>query len=125
MSSELCKKGPLGLHRTICHIAYLQPIKLSGVARNSAPAIREPGLKCLTQKLFSSPVVAYFIRKGTVLDLGSQSRDVVLVRRTFSSEKPQGVGILEWGGDGDREISLRATWDQGGRDHITARRVSK
>jgi hypothetical protein len=31
----------------------------------------------------------------------------------------------EWGGDGNGEISLRATWDQGGRDLITPRRVSK
>ncbi len=30
-----------------------------------------------------------------------------------------------WGGDGNGEISLRATWDQGGWDPITARRVSK
>jgi hypothetical protein len=36
--------------------------------------------------------------------------------------KPQGVGISEWGADGEQmgrdgndEISLRATWDQGGR----------
>ncbi len=29
----------------------------------------------------------------------------------------------EWGGDGNGEISLRATWDQGGRDPITSRRV--
>ncbi len=29
----------------------------------------------------------------------------------------------EWGEDGNGEISLRATWDQGGRDPITARRV--
>jgi hypothetical protein len=36
--------------------------------------------------------------------------------------KPQGVGISEWetdgeqmGRDGDEGISLRATWDQGGR----------
>ncbi len=29
----------------------------------------------------------------------------------------------EWGGDGNGEISSRATWDQGGRDPITARRV--
>jgi hypothetical protein len=29
------------------------------------------------------------------------------------------------GGDGDEEISLRVTWDQGGRDPITARRDSK
>jgi hypothetical protein len=36
-----------------------------------------------------------------VLDLVSQICDVVLVRRTFSSGKPQGVGILEWGGNGE------------------------
>ncbi len=45
--------------------------------------------------------------------------------------KPQGGRDLglgrEWGGDGNGEISLRATWDQGGWDPITARRfqVSK
>jgi hypothetical protein len=64
---------------------------------------------------------------GLVLDLVSQIRDVVLVKCIFSSGKPQGVGILEWGvygeGDGNGEISLRATWDQGGQDPITARRV--
>ncbi len=32
-----------------------------------------------------------------VLDLVSQLRDVVLVMCTFSSGKPQGVRILEWG----------------------------
>jgi hypothetical protein len=62
-----------------------------------------------------------------VLDLVSQVRDVVLVMCIFSSGKPQGVGILEWGvygeGDGNEEISLRATWDRGGQDPITARRV--
>ncbi len=42
----------------------------------------------------------------SVLDLVSPICDVVLVRRTFSSGKPQGVGILGWGGDGDGEISL-------------------
>jgi hypothetical protein len=36
-----------------------------------------------------------------VLDLVSQFCDVVLVRRTFSSGEPQGVGILEWGGNGE------------------------
>ncbi len=63
----------------------------------------------------------------TVLDLVSQVRDVVLVMYIFSSGKPQGAGILEWGvygeGDGNGEISLRATWDRGGQDPITARRV--
>ncbi len=34
---------------------------------------------------------------------------------------------MEWGGDGKGEISLQATWDQGGRDPITPRsfQVSK
>jgi hypothetical protein len=63
----------------------------------------------------------------TVLDLVSQVLDVVLVMCIFSSGKSQGVGILERGvygeGDGRGEISLRATWDQGGQDPIAARRV--
>jgi hypothetical protein len=63
----------------------------------------------------------------SVLDLVSQVRDVVLVRCIFSSGKPQGVGILERGvygeGEGNGEISLQATWDQGGQNPITARRV--
>jgi hypothetical protein len=45
----------------------------------------------------------------------------------FSSGKPQGVGILERGvngeGDGYGEISLRTAWDRGGQDPITAGRV--
>ncbi len=57
----------------------------------------------------------------------SQVRDVILVMGIFSSGKPQGVGILErevYGeGDGNGEISLQATWEQGGQDPITARRV--
>ncbi len=31
----------------------------------------------------------------------------------------------EWGGVEKGEVSLRVTWDQGGRDPITPRRVSK
>ncbi len=53
---------------------------------------------------------------------GSQCCDVVLVKGSINSGKPQGVGISEWdadgeqmGRDGNDEISLRATWDQGGR----------
>ncbi len=59
----------------------------------------------------------------TVLDLVSQIRDVVLVRFW---ETPGGWDFgmgRECGGDGNGEISLRATWDQGGRDPITTRRV--
>jgi hypothetical protein len=54
-----------------------------------------------------------------VPDHGSRDRDVVLVRRTISLGKPRGVGNLEWGEDGEREVSLQATWEQGGRDCIT------
>ncbi len=36
-----------------------------------------------------------------VPDLVTRIRDVVLVRRISSSGKPQGVEILEWGGDGE------------------------
>ncbi len=67
------------------------------------------------------------LQNVTVLDLVGQVRDVVLVMCIFNSGKPQGVRILERGvygeRDGNGEISLRATWDQGGQDPITARRV--
>ncbi len=43
----------------------------------------------------------------------SQDRDVVLVGRTIDLGKPSG----NWNGEG--EVSLRATWDQGGRDRTT------
>jgi hypothetical protein len=46
----------------------------------------------------------------TVPDHGSRDRDVVLVTRTISLGKPQGVGNLEWGwewgGNGEGEVSL-------------------
>ncbi len=67
-----------------------------------------------------------------VPDLVRRIRDVVLVRRIFSPGKPQEVRNLEWGGNGEGmgrgvkgEFSLQATWDQGGQDPITPRRVSK
>jgi hypothetical protein len=66
-----------------------------------------------------------FIRdSGTVANTkcsgpGSQCCDVVLVKGCINSVKPQGVGISGWGADGEGwkcgEISLQATWDQGGR----------
>jgi hypothetical protein len=58
-----------------------------------------------------------------VPDLGSRDRDVVLVKRGACWGKPEGgreFGLgRDWGGFGEREISLRATWDQGGQDRIT------
>ncbi len=48
----------------------------------------------------------------------------------LAQENPRGSGFWngegmgrEWGRDGNGEISLRAAWDQGGWDPITARRV--
>jgi hypothetical protein len=50
----------------------------------------------------------------SVLDLVSQVCDVVLVRRTFSSGKPQGVRILEWGGNGEGMEMGRSVYEQPG-----------
>jgi hypothetical protein len=49
-----------------------------------------------------------------VLDLVSQICDVVLVRSTYSSGKPQGVGILEWGGNGEGMGMGRSVYEQSG-----------
>jgi hypothetical protein len=42
---------------------------------------------------------------------------VVLEGRTIDLGKPWGGGggKLEWGGNGEGEVSLQATWDQGGQ----------
>ncbi len=68
------------------------------------------GLKVLSDKNQGGSKV---VSIASVLDLVSQVRDVVLVMCIFSSGKPHGVGILETGvygeGDGNGEISLRAT----------------
>jgi hypothetical protein len=88
----------------------------------------------LSQWASTSRHLHYYEREAFLIvpDLGSRIRDVVLVRRIFSSGKPQGVGFWNgegmergWGGDGNGEISLGATWDQGGQDPIKSRRVSK
>jgi hypothetical protein len=49
-----------------------------------------------------------------VLDLVRQICDVVLVRRIFSSGKPRGVGILEWGGNGEGMEMGRPVYEQPG-----------
>ncbi len=49
-----------------------------------------------------------------VPDLASRIRDVVLVRRIFSSGKPQGVGNLEWGGNGEGMERGRSVYKQPG-----------
>jgi hypothetical protein len=49
----------------------------------------------------------------------SRDRDVVLVRRTIDLRGWEFEMGREWGGDGEGEVSLRATWGQGRRDRIT------
>ncbi len=60
--------------------------------------------RILTRAQFSlfvrSPYWNYYC-SARVLELVSQICDVVLVRRTFSPGKLRGVGILEWGGNGE------------------------
>ncbi len=56
--------------------------------------------------------------------LGSQCRPNECI---FGSGKPWGVGILGRGvyepGEGNEEVSLRATWERGGQNPVTTRRV--
>jgi hypothetical protein len=49
----------------------------------------------------------------------SRDRDVVLVWRTIDPGCWEFRMGREWGGDGEGEVSLRATWGQGGQDRIT------
>ncbi len=53
-----------------------------------------------------------------VLDYESRDHDVVLVRRTtYFGETPGGPEfgmVRDWGGFEEGEVSLRATWGQGG-----------
>ncbi len=55
----------------------------------------------------------------------SRDHDVVVVRRTISLGYWEFGMRREWGGVEKGEVSLRITWDQGGRDPIMPRRVSK
>jgi hypothetical protein len=63
------------------------------------------------------------VERLLVPDHGSRDRDVVLVRCTIYLGKPRGgreFGMgREWGGVEEREVSLGATWGQGGRDCFT------
>jgi hypothetical protein len=46
--------------------------------------------------------------------LVSQFCDVVLVRAHLAQENPQGVGILEWGGNGEGMETGRSVYEQPG-----------
>jgi hypothetical protein len=48
-----------------------------------------------------------------------RDRHGVFAERTIDLGKPGGVRKLEWGGNGEGEISLQATWGQGGWDRTT------
>ncbi len=65
----------------------------------------------------------------TVPDPGSWSRVVVFVGAGCWGNLRRDAGNLEWGrvwgGVEKGEVSSRVTWDQGGRDLIMPRRVSK
>ncbi len=61
-----------------------------------------------------------------VPDHESRDRDVILIRCTIYLGKPRGSGNWsgegmgrQWGGNWEGEVSLRATWGQGGRDRTT------
>ncbi len=61
------------------------------------------------------------IARGVFWTMGRRDHDVVLVKRTVDLwcwEFGMGKG---WGGDEKGEVSLRATWDQGGQDRFTSR----
>ncbi len=82
---------PFLLANTGCHFKYHHP-NFSLPYKYSTKQQIQSFLLILTLQIQHSMV--------NVLDLVSQIRDVVLVRRIFSSGKPQGVRILEWKGMG-------------------------
>jgi hypothetical protein len=59
-----------------------------------------------------------------VPDKRSRILEVVVVRRILAGYWEFGVE-REWGRVEKGEVSLQATWDRGGQDPVTARRVSK
>ncbi len=112
------------LSQYTCQIFYPGEISRRGtVAKMSTPSLFNfYNLSFKRDGIFQQ----HYRTNKTCSGLVSQFCDVVLVRRTFSWENPRGRDFgmgREWGGDGNGEISLRAPWDQGGRDPITARRV--
>jgi hypothetical protein len=67
-----------------------------------------------TSHEMTATVTSTISHKITVPDLGSRIRNVVLVRRICSTGKPHGVGILEWGGDGEWMEVGRSVYEQPG-----------
>jgi hypothetical protein len=61
------------------------------------------------------------IARGVFRTIRSRDHDVILVKRTVDLgcwEFGMGKG---WGGDEKGEVSLQATWDQGGQDRFKSR----
>jgi hypothetical protein len=65
-------------------------------------------------KAFARLTMVLQIDMASVLDFVSQICDVILVRRTFGSGKPQGVGILGWGGNGEGMEAGRSVYEPPG-----------
>ncbi len=81
-------------------------------------------LLILSSTRFSAAVCSQINPTRTVLDLGSRDHDVLLVRRMACWGNPGGPGISSREGLGrivEGEVSLRATWGQGGQDRTTQR----
>jgi hypothetical protein len=82
-------------------------------------------LEDLPQCTFSAKTNRFFSHILSVPDMRSRDHEVVVVRRTIILGAGNfGMG-REWGGVEKGEVSSRVTWDQGRRDPIRARRVSK
>ncbi len=65
------------------------------------------------------------VKREVFRTMRSLDRDVVLERRTIDLRCWKFGTERERGGDEKGEVSLQVIWGQGGRDHITPRRVSK
>ncbi len=108
------------LHRAIAIILSLKTssekktelVSKHEVVSNISPATWR--LKCIIKLSHSKGKNCNSLYKLAVLDSVSQSCDVVLVRHAFSSGKPQGVGILEWGGNGEEMEMGRSVYEQPG-----------
>jgi hypothetical protein len=96
-------------------------IKRKTPTRENAREVNNPATQYIfSENLFSTSGMS-LIFSNTLLfrTMRSRDRDVVLVRRTiYLGCWEFGIG-REGGGDGEGEVSLRATWGQGGQDRIT------
>ncbi len=90
-------------------------------------------------RMFCYHFPAFSVFLKTVTNPNNILQSCSVLWKPGSSRHPSWCGVLgksekgcwefgmrgEWGGVEEGEVSLRVTWDQGGRDPITPRRVSK